>query len=231
MTRTVILIPYRGTDAWRRAAYKAVRAQADATGFDVYAADSGDQPFSIARTWNLLSEMADADGHWDKAVRWGADLVLKDPVKQVRAALKVDRGYVACFDAAHKQTRSEAARETLAWAGKVPFGGPSVITRRLWDLVGGYDDRFKGWGHEDRAFVHGCTLHDGERARVRGGMCQLWHPRAPKGDATDPYAVPREANHRLYARQIKPITTRDGWIEYLRTRYQDGRDNPYLAGR
>ena len=53
-----------------------------------------------------------------------------------------------------------------------------VVTRKLWDQTGGFDERFAGWGGEDNAFWHAATLHSGEPQRIPGYAYHLWHPEA-----------------------------------------------------
>lgn len=53
-----------------------------------------------------------------------------------------------------------------------------VIPRPLWDLVGGFDDKFVGWAGEDNAFWKACQLHAGEPERIEGPAYHMWHPPA-----------------------------------------------------
>jgi hypothetical protein len=209
--RAVVVIPYRGTDKWRREAFSKVHAQARTLGLRVIVGDSGDEPFSIGRTWNRLAVDA---GEWD--------YLLEDP-RQVLAAIRALEGrdgYVSAASRAHRQTPLEAKRRIVRYRGPATFGAPSVVTRTVWESVGGFDERFTGWGHEDRAFLHGVELLFGKRARVPGGQCVLWHPRAPRG-GDDAYMGRRDANLELW-RGIKTIRTPEAWQSYLLTRYQNG---------
>lgn len=53
-----------------------------------------------------------------------------------------------------------------------------AIPRKAWDLLGGFDERFRGWGFEDMAFQSAaCALAGAER--VEGDVFHLWHPRTP----------------------------------------------------
>jgi hypothetical protein len=54
-----------------------------------------------------------------------------------------------------------------------------VVPRAVWDAVGGFDERFVGWGQEDVAFIHAARLLTGEVERVGGTVWHLWHGRAP----------------------------------------------------
>lgn len=69
-----------------------------------------------------------------------------------------------------------------------------VIPRDVWDRVGGFDERFQGWGQEDVAFVHSVRLLAGPIERTRGPVYHLWHPKAAEKNRLDPLWV---ANQRL----------------------------------
>jgi hypothetical protein len=52
-----------------------------------------------------------------------------------------------------------------------------VIPRAVWDDLGGFDERFRGWGFEDMALqsiVVGLYGHE----RIDGDVYHLWHPRS-----------------------------------------------------
>lgn len=177
MAKTVVWIPYRGDDGWRTRAFETAFKQAVSLGFDVWVEDSGDQPFSIARTWNKLGAR---DG-WDRAICWGADFVLVDPAS-VRMALDTEHHYVFAFNQVSTLTAQQTRRVFRSGpqrfpVSKLPFGGVRAISRAMFEDLGGYDPRFVGWGHEDRAFVHAMTLLWGPPARVQGHMLNMWHPK------------------------------------------------------
>jgi predicted glycosyltransferase involved in capsule biosynthesis len=46
-------------------------------------------------------------------------------------------------------------------------------------MVGGFDERFRGWGWEDRAFFIACDTLCGHD-RISGPVRHLWHPRSPE---------------------------------------------------
>lgn len=53
--------------------------------------------------------------------------------------------------------------------------GVLVMPREAYEAVGGYDERFKGWGYEDNAFCHKLNRMWGQYARTQGPMLHLWH--------------------------------------------------------
>lgn len=56
--------------------------------------------------------------------------------------------------------------------------GVIAVSRALWEETGGFDERFKVWGGEDRAFLYACiTLRDqAGPTRLAGNAVHLWHP-------------------------------------------------------
>lgn len=62
-----------------------------------------------------------------------------------------------------------------SWAGML------LVSRENYDKVGGYDERFKGWGYEDNAFRAALDHHVGPHQRVDGYTLHLWHP-APEAE-------------------------------------------------
>lgn len=78
------------------------------------------------------------------------------------------------------------------------ISGTVVVTREAYDTVGGYDERFIGWGYEDDAFATALTAFYGGPQRVDGFVCHLWHP-VDNGDAFDhPYIDHNRKLHQQY---------------------------------
>jgi len=82
-----------------------------------------------------------------------------------------------------------------------PISGVLVLPREKFNAVGGFDDRFKGWGREDKAFRDAVNTLCGPYNRCNEGfLYHLWHPRlGPKGN---PGIV---KNNQLYMRYKKSI--------------------------
>src|SRR6185503_18301619 len=53
-----------------------------------------------------------------------------------------------------------------------------VVPRTVWDKVGGFDERFIGWGGEDVAFAQACRVMTGEPERIEGPVYHLYHARS-----------------------------------------------------
>lgn len=56
-----------------------------------------------------------------------------------------------------------------------PGGGIVVLRRADWDLVGGVDPRFEGWGGEDICFGFALETLVGWHRRLVGRLFHLWH--------------------------------------------------------
>lgn len=62
-----------------------------------------------------------------------------------------------------------------------------AIPRQLWDLTGGFDERFRGWGYEDSAFAIACeTIQQHPVLRVESELVHLWHPVETGNSMTGP---------------------------------------------
>jgi len=136
--------------------------------------------FCRAAAINTAASLA---GDWDVALIADADVFV--PPQQlsravVRAAqspalvlahdewLSLDEETTADVLAGRQPPLVPAARR------RSPVSGVLAIGRATWDRVGGFDERFEGYGWEDRAFVRKCTLAAGF-SRVPGPMWHLWH--------------------------------------------------------
>ena len=55
-------------------------------------------------------------------------------------------------------------------------GGGVVVSRKAVEEIGGYDERFVGWGYEDTSFVMALETLCGPKVRIPGPLWHLWHP-------------------------------------------------------
>lgn len=180
-------------------------------GWEIVEGDHTDGPFNRSAAINRAAE-----GEWDVAVILDADTILDlEPIDHAielaaaewrlvlpfsircllnrRGTEKILNGYVGSWE------RFVQARQTPADAYEY-ISGCQVVARELWDQVGGFDERFEGWGGEDDAFHAACTAisgYDAREDRFKGKAWHLWHERSP------------HQNHRtsLY-RQAKALSDR-----------------------
>lgn len=132
---------------------------------------------------------------WDVAIILDTDIIV-DPVA-VRAAVSLALNTGAMVIGGHQQihlTKEGSARIMAGYRGSWEINGFRetlyadtcsscvVVSRKLWDQVGGFDPLFRGWGWEDYAFRYACeTVSSTPMLRVSGTMYHLWHPSSTDG--------------------------------------------------
>lgn len=85
----------------------------------------------------------------------------------------------------------EFDHQLMSWAGAI-----MMRTADYWK-VGGYDERFKGWGHEDVAFRVKADHELGPFVRVPGRAMHIWHTPAQFDTAEE------RANRILFNKEYK----------------------------
>jgi hypothetical protein len=81
------------------------------------------------------------------------------------------------FLADDPETVNSVAAAAIDRTNPISWSCCFVVPRAVWDAIGGFDERFKGWGWEDMAFQSVvCGLYGHER--LDGDIWHLWHPRA-----------------------------------------------------
>lgn len=56
-------------------------------------------------------------------------------------------------------------------------GGINILSRTNFKKVGGFDERFAGWGGEDDAFCYAVNTLCGKLKRLNQEIYHIWHPR------------------------------------------------------
>jgi len=166
-----------------------------------------DGPFNRAAALNAAAGLA---GEWDLAVVADADVVVEpDSVRRaISAAAQTGGGLVFAHDCWLNLSQRDAQdildgddlRTVLARGGftsRTPVvSGVFVVTRGLWDAVGGFDEAFVGYGGEDHAFYRACSLVQAVR-HIPGALWHVWHPRP---DQAGPWVPRNVARMEQYAR-------------------------------
>lgn len=155
--RVVTLVPWRPGELFRERHWRYVEPHLASVGFPVI---TGDAPgvWARAAACNAASEAA---GAWDVALVTDADTILDaDTVHEAVRVVAESEGAARPHDqrfmlslGASKMAMMRGVESLpdryLRWTA--PGGGALVIHRKAWDAVGGYDERFIGWGYEDSA--------------------------------------------------------------------------------
>lgn len=144
----------------------------------------GGGPFNRSASINKA-----AKGDWDVAVILDSDSVV-DP-GQVRDAIElaVKSGELVLPFDSRNMLNPKGTQQILGgfvgswsrWVGSRERNRVSccvVVPRALWDAVGGFDERFEGWGAEDEAFHAACTALGGSQ-RLRGPLWHFHHAPSP----------------------------------------------------
>lgn len=159
--RTAVVMPWRAGDPWRERVYRWVKSAWSETGLPLYVGvDDDGGPFNCARALNRAREKA---GDVDVLIVAAADHVPNPKAVKAGEAWCAQHPWMALFD----NTVGVSARGTRMLlegsidAGALPLfatGSFGYCTALLavrasaWDALGGWDERFHGWGCEDTAF-------------------------------------------------------------------------------
>ena len=185
----VVCIPWRGGDTDRERAFGLVYGHLAGLGMPIYVGDSGQEPFSPGSSRNVAARDA---GDWDVAIFMDADCVIPSPNISRGVLWAMETGRVTLpWDEFYSMTREghglgldggipigqslhEAEWQANSIGCEKPLyspGGNIIVPRAVWDRVGGYDERFNGWGFEDAAFLIRAEAFD----RLSGPLYHFWH--------------------------------------------------------
>ncbi len=197
MSRVVILVPRRAGNEQRDATWAWVRRwwQEHQPDWPIYEGHHDVGPFNRSAAINRAAGLADWEqpAPWDVAIIIDADVV-NDAERTrygVEVALSTGR-MVLPFDVRRDLnpvgSKLVQAGRTGDWSRYVHrtytemVSSVVIVTRQLWDQVGGFDETFVGWGFEDNAFAAACETYAGAPVlRVPGELWHLWHPTAAEG--------------------------------------------------
>lgn len=212
---SVVCIPYRSDGGLRDKARDYVQAYWEGSEREVvYGSDEG-EPFSPSKARNDAARNA---GQWEVAIFCDADSVLGSLTQAAQAEEIAGRtrGYVICHS---RICYLEDEATEAVYAGMNPDCGMTTdrvkktsetcfaIHRRLWDEVGGYDERFVGWGWQGICFYLAC-LRLGKVDRVNGDIFHLWHGPYWNERPTNPYLIENTALSERYRAADSPARMR-----------------------
>jgi hypothetical protein len=185
----VILVPRREDGGHRDALWAWCRARWEAEyPWPVFEGHHRDGLFNRSAALNLASSLA---GEWDVAVIIDADVwanpdAVREAVRLAAEAPRMVLPYTIRKDVNEPGTALVMGGAEGSWDRFVRrtyrrlVSSVVVVSRSLWDTVGGFDETFRGWGGEDDAFAISCEAFGGI-ARLPGDVWHFWHPSAPNG--------------------------------------------------
>jgi glycosyltransferase involved in cell wall biosynthesis len=180
--KAVILVPWRTDNGPRARSWANVRENLATVGVPIVEGNNIGRVFERARARNIAADNA---GEWDVALFCDADILA--PRQCIEAALMrsyLTGAYVVVYSHLRYLTRQgteerlngrypeecETDEETsLTW--ECAF----AVRRDIWDEIGGFDERFRGWGHQVAAFFYAYATFGG-RSRINGIAYHLDHP-------------------------------------------------------
>lgn len=267
MTRAVFLVPRRNDGGQRDRLWAYCRARWERLFPDVkvYEGHHDSGPFNRSAAINTAAELADADGRWDLGIVIDSDVLLSR--SQVQAALDraTETGRVTWGHRRWRGVREDATLRILAdqadlgddldrdaldliveRTNPLSWSCCIVIPRAVFDDLGGFDERFKGWGFEDMAFQSVvCGLYGWER--IEGDVVHLWHPRSeeriapgqPRITATPEYVtnarlgrrymVALRRDHALHDRGEMPASEEERLRDIENLRRDDAKYEPVIS--
>lgn len=186
--KIVLLVPRRPDGGHRDRLWVFCRAawEREFPDFEIHEGLHLDGPFNRSAAVNAAAAAA---GAWDLALVIDSDIVIDPELVRKGLDRAVATGRVVLpFDRRMMVTEAGTALVLDGHVGSwVRFARLDryrdhasscvVVPRAAWDAVGGFDDRFVGWGGEDDAFWAACDATAGTE-RLPGQVWHLWHPSA-----------------------------------------------------
>lgn len=190
-----ILIPFRTKEASREdnLRFIAARLAHFHPGYEILVRGDGckEGPFNKSRAINRLV----LEAKTDILFIHDADVIIAAQTLDLcRHLLSTGLDYVRAFRYVYRLT-PEYTRELLnsppstllrlhpkiySKASSNAPGGLFCLTRRMWDTIGGFDERFEGWGGEDSTFRKCLWLLSPRTRKLGGPLYHLWHNNDPE---------------------------------------------------
>lgn len=206
--RLVALVPRRSDGGHRDEVWSWVRSHwmAAHPTVDVFEGHHDDGPFNRSAAINTAAAAA---GEWDVAVIADGDSFVSTSqlATAVDTAARTHRITFAfnrfryLDEAMSRRVRDGFPGDWMPgvrWTMNDTCSSQVVVSRTLWDRVGGFDEGFVGWGMEDIGFSLACQALGGGMERVDGDVWHLWHPVSPENDPSDPLYVANVARMKRY---------------------------------
>lgn len=219
----IIAVPFRGDGISRTQNWDFCREWWEVLGLPIVQGDSpSGEVFDITKARNAAVRNATEEHpSWEVLLMTDADVLL-DSHHAATTAMQIAH-LTDKYVVAHSQIMYLSPQGTKRIFAGVPAEMDHVedmhrhtwetcfaFTRKTWEAVGGFDPRFRGFGHQVEAFFHACkTLFGADR--VLAGTCyHFWHPYG--ADQFNPHLP---VNRELIQRYWDASGDRDGMLELL----------------
>lgn len=185
--KVLLAFPFRDSDGSRIEAF--VRTRECLEGMyewdDIREFDSGHEPFSRAATRNMAMQYG-LDNDYDVVVCCDADSVpepepLRDAINGASDGL-IHYPFTTVYELIPKASLQVGVQppsilQNRAISKCESEGGVWVCRPDTWFLAGGQDERFTGWGCEDRAFISASKTLIGDPVKHPGALFCMYHTR------------------------------------------------------
>lgn len=194
--KATAVVPYCPVDEWRRLLFDFTVDYLERNGLDVEVGHSDNRgnpaTFNHPEAINRAAERAqhdvlvivDADsvptGDWRQAIEDVGEGKASWALLYYYVKLNEEwtRSVISDPDDAVVVPVEEASTE---WTGyQVSWAGFQVVRQEDFWRVGGWDERFKGWGSDDVCFGLAMDTMVGSHTRYPGSVVHLWHPQTPE---------------------------------------------------
>ncbi len=173
----VIFIPYCDSPLRRRPLARVTEYLDNVAPWPYVVARDDTTPYPFGKSINKAVEASDCD----MVLRNDADTIT--PLDQMLKAVELaeaEPGLVFAFTNYIRLDVNDQRKQVLH---KPPAHSFAAISRECWDLLGGYDEGFVGWGMEDREFNRRAERLWPSR-RVPGEVVHFWHGDRRADDST-----------------------------------------------
>lgn len=197
--RVVILVPWREGPADRKKIWTFVKDwwQRDHPDWSIYEGAGPAGPFNRSAA---INEAAQKAGDWDVAIVIDADVIANaDAVRNGVSIAAVTNQMVVTHDERVMLSKIGTQKILNGFRGswrtsqmhetvyRDSVSCSVVVSRELWDLVGGFDELFCGWGYEDTAFQISCEALTGKPViKLTSELFHLWHVVSPETSPKNP---------------------------------------------